>query len=143
MVKHGHPKCPHGIARVPIALSYPIKLVGLAFSQLSDPAPIFVFVAEASFVGTVALRSQALMNKFFPYYALFKVSIVVEQLAPVKSYQVSVPLARSRYIAPPSPEVLETAQLENVDALPIIDMLPDELLLNDVYIAPPFPFIHE
>ncbi|KAA6361092.1 MAG: hypothetical protein EZS28_043381 [Streblomastix strix] len=51
-----------GIVRVPITLSYPIKLGGLAFSQLSDPAPIFVFVGDA-----VAL---------FP----------VEQLAPVKSY---------------------------------------------------------
>jgi hypothetical protein len=34
--------------------------------------------------------------------------------------------------------------LENVVlSLPIIDTLPDAPLLNDAYIAPPFPFIHE
>ncbi|KAA6392112.1 MAG: hypothetical protein EZS28_012360 [Streblomastix strix] len=132
-----------GIARVPIALSYPIKLVGLAFSQLSNPAPIFVLVADASFIGTAALRSNALINKFFPYYALFKLLVVIEQLVPVKSYQVSVPSVRLRYILPPSLEVLGTVQLVNVDSLPIIDTLPDAPLLNDAYIAQPFPFIHE
>ncbi|KAA6386591.1 MAG: hypothetical protein EZS28_017882 [Streblomastix strix] len=124
----------NGIANV-LSPSYPIRLQksGSGFNAS-------ILIRDASSIDNVILRLAALMNKFFPYYALFKVLAVVEQLAPVKSYLVSVPLAKSRYIAPPCPEAVQTVQLVNVVLLiPIIDKHTLELasFIIYAYIAPP------
>jgi hypothetical protein len=50
--------------------------------------------------GIALLRLSALINKFFPNYAL----LPVEYIIPLKSYLSSVPLPKSRYTAPPSPD---------------------------------------
>ncbi|KAA6354063.1 MAG: hypothetical protein EZS28_050410, partial [Streblomastix strix] len=118
----------NGMANV-LSPSYPIRLQksGSGFN-----APILI--RDASSIGTTVLRLAALMNKFFPYYALFKVLAVVEQLAPVKSYLDSVPLARSTYMAPPSPEAVQTVQLVNVVLLiAVIDKHTLELASFIIY----------
>jgi hypothetical protein len=43
-------------------------------------------------------------------------------------------------MAPPSPESFGTVQLVNVDAVPVINILP-EVLFNVPLITPPFPFV--
>ncbi|KAA6357419.1 MAG: hypothetical protein EZS28_047054 [Streblomastix strix] len=108
------------------------QLFRFSFSQLSSPAPTLAFDP----IGTAVLRFIALINKFFPYFASFP----VKQLALVKSYLVSPPVYITRYMAPPSPEAVGTVQLVNVDAVPVINILPDALF-NVPLITLPFPFV--
>ncbi|KAA6363020.1 MAG: hypothetical protein EZS28_041453 [Streblomastix strix] len=128
-----------GIANVFVP-SYPIRLQK-SVSGFNAPS----FIRVGSPIGTAVLRLAALMNKFFPYDALFNLSVVVEQLAPVKSYLFSVPLDRSRYIAPPNKLASHKLKVDYEDVVVFIINIPplSEILFKETKIAPPFPFVLE